>query len=135
MSEQITADFIKNALTPAITHRQPGEGLIHHSDKGCQYTSHACQKELARNSMISRMSGTGNGYDNAAMERFFHTLKTEHIYFESYKTRDQAKQNIFEYIKVFYNRKRSHSTLGYFSPMIFETKGQIQQNVLLHSVH
>ncbi|MCE3233756.1 MAG: hypothetical protein K0R98_2013 [Rickettsiaceae bacterium] len=135
MSERMTADLVKNALKHAITHRKPGEGLIHHSDKGSQYTSHAFQKELAKNKMISSMSGTGNCYDNAAMESFFHTLKTEHIYFENYKTRDQAKRSIFEYIEVFYNRKRSHSTLGYLSPMIFETKWYKQQNVLLPSIH
>lgn len=135
MSERITADLVKSALKHAITHRQPDEGLIHHSDKGSQYTSYVFQKELARNNMISSMSGTGNCYDNAAMESFFHTLKTEHIYFESYKTRDQAKRSIFEYVEVFYNRKRSHSTLGYLSPMVFETKWQKQQNVLLPSVH
>ncbi len=136
MSERMTSDLVENALEYAIIHRQPtDEGLIHHSDKGSQYTSHAFQKALARNNITSSMSGTGNCYDNAAMESFFHTLKTEHIYFESYKTRDQAKRSIFEYIEVFYNRKRSHSTLGYLSPMIFETKWQKQQHVLLHSVH
>ena len=81
------------------------------------------------------MSGTGNCYDNAAMESFFHTLKTEHIYFESYKTREQAKQSIFEYVEVFYNRKRIHSTLGYLSPLVFERKWEQQQNVFLPSVH
>ena len=70
------------------------------------------------------MSGTGNCYDNAAMESFFHTLKTEHIYFEHYQTREQAKQSIFEYVEVFYNRKRRHSTLGSLSPCDFENKWQ-----------
>lgn len=129
MSERMTADLVKNALKQAITHRKPGEGLIHHSDKGSQYTSHAFQKELVKNNIICSMSGTGNCYDNAAMESFFHTLKTEHIYFENYKSRDQAKRSIFEYIEVFYNRKRSHSTLGYLPPMVFETKWHKQQNV------
>lgn len=135
MSERITSDLVRKALEQAIAHRQPDEGLIHHSDKGSQYTSHAFQKVLARSNIISSMSGIGNCYDNAAMESFFHTLKTEHIYFESYKTRDQAKRSIFEYVEVFYNRKRRHSTLGYLSPMIFETNWQKQQNVLLPSVH
>ena len=135
MSERMTADLVKHALKQAITHRKPDEGLIHHSDKGSQYTSHAFQKEIAKNKMISSMSGTGNCYDNAAMESFFHTLKTEHIYFESYKTREQAKRSIFEYIEVFYNRKRSHSTLGYLSPMNFETRWHKHQSVLLLSVH
>jgi len=85
--------------------------------------------------IICSMSGTGNCYDNAVMESFFHTLKTEHIYFESFKTREQAKQSIFEYVEVFYNRKRSHSTLNYLSPAMFETKYCQQKNVYLHSVH
>ena len=135
MGERITTELVKNALKQAINHRRPDKGLIHHSDKGCQYTSHAFQKELALYSIVCSMSGTGNCYDNAAMESFFHTLKTEHVYFESYKTRQQAKQSIFEYIEIFYNRKRSHSTLGYLSPVNFEAKWEQQQNVFLPSVH
>jgi putative transposase len=100
-------------LGQAITHRRPTKGLIHHSDKGCQYTSHAFQKELLSHRIVSSMSGAGNCYDNATMESFFHTLKTECIYFESYKAREHAKQSIFEYMEVFYNRKRSHLTWGY----------------------
>lgn len=69
------------------------------------------------------MSGTGNCYDNAAMESFFHTLKTEHVHFEQFKTRQQAQTSIFDYIEVFYNRKRRHSTLGYLSPLAFESRG------------
>jgi len=135
MNERMTADLVKNALKQAITHRRPEKGLIHHSDKGSQYTSSTFQKELAIHNIISSMSGTGNCYDNAAMESFFHTLKTEHIYFESYKTREQAKQSIFEYVEVFYNRQRSHSTLGYLSPMRFETIWGQQQAVSLPCVH
>jgi hypothetical protein len=70
--------------------------------------------------MVVSMSGAGNCYDNSAMESFFHTLKTEHTYFEHYDTREQAKKSIFEYVEVFYNRKRLHSTLGYCSPVTFE---------------
>ena len=135
MNERMTTELIKNALEQAITHRRPMTGLIHHSDKGCQYTSHAFQTELLSHGIVSSMSGTGNCYDNAAMESFFHTLKTEHIYFESYKTREQAKLSIFEYVEVFYNRKRSHSTLGYLSPMMFEIKWDQQQNISLPGVH
>ena len=80
------------------------------------------------------MSGTGNCYDNAAMESFFHTLKTEHIYFERYQTREQAKKSIFEYIEVFYNRQRRHSTLNYKTPLAFEQNYQ-QASVRLQSVH
>lgn len=135
MNERMTTELVTRALKQAITHRKPGKGLIHHSDKGCQYTSHAFQSELTINNIVCSMSGTGNCYDNAAMESFFHTLKTEHVYFESYKTREQAKHSIFEYVEVFYNRKRTHSTLGYLSPMVFETKWEQQQNIFLPSVH
>lgn len=135
MNERMTSELVTSALKQAITHRQPDKGLIHHSDKGCQYTSHVFQKELTLHNIVYSMSGTGNCYDNAAMESFFHTLKTELIYFESYKTTEQAKQSIFEYVEVFYNRKRSHSTLGYLSPMTFETKWYQQQNVFLSNVH
>lgn len=135
MSERMTVDLALNALNQAVIHRQPKEGLMHHSDKGSQYTSKDFQKQLTMHCMAVSMSGTGNCYDNAAMESFFHTLKTEHIYFEHYTTREQAKQSIFEYIEVFYNRKRLHSTLGYCSPMAFENKWNQQQDVSFQSVH
>ncbi len=80
------------------------------------------------------MSGTGNCYDNVAMESFFHTLKTEHVYFERYLTREQAKKSIFEYIEVFYNRQRRHSTLNYMTPLAFEQNYQ-QTFVRLQTVH
>ena len=99
MHERMTADLVLAALEQAILHRQPGKGLVHHSDRGSQYTSDDFQKLLLMYSMIASMSGTGNCYDNAAMESFFHTLKTEHVYFERYKTREEAKQSIFEYVE------------------------------------
>jgi putative transposase len=126
MSERMTNDLVIQALQQALKHRRPKAGLIHHSDKGCQYTSEAFQALLKSNNIICSMSGTGNCYDNAAMESFFHSLKTEHIYFERYETREQAKQSIFEYIEVFYNRKRRHSSLGYLSPVVFEQQRQQQ---------
>ena len=135
MGSRLTTELVRNALYQAITHRKPESGLLYHSDKGCQYTSHAFQKDLAVNEMLCSMSGTGNCYDNAAMESFFHTLKTEHVYFESYKTREQAKQSIFEYVEVFYNRKRRHSTLGFLAPEIFENQWLQRQNLSLPSVH
>ena len=135
MSERMTTDLVLNALNQAVIHRQPTAGLTHHSDKGSQYTSKDFQKQLTLYCMIASMSGTGNCYDNAAMESFFHTLKTEHTYFEHYDTREQAKQSIFEYVEVFYNRKRLHSTLGYCSPMNFEKKWDQQKEVSFLSVH
>ncbi len=134
MGERMTTGLISNALKQAVMHRNPGAGLTHHSDKGCQYTSQNFKILLKKYDMIASNSGTGNCYDNAAMESFFHTLKTEHIYFETYHTREQAKQSIFEYVEVFYNRKRRHSTLGYLSPAAFEKQWHQQQGVRLHTV-
>jgi putative transposase len=122
MGERITAELVSDALRQAIIHRRPGYDLMHHSDRGCQYTSGAFQQLLKVRGITVSMSGTGNCYDNAAMESFFHTLKTEHVYFEYYRSREQAKQSIFEYIEVFYNRKRRHSTLGYLAPDVFENQ-------------
>jgi len=135
MSERMTSDLVVSALQQAIIHRKPAKGLMHHSDKGKQYTSRAFQDLLNKHCIIASMSGSGNCYDNAAMESFFHTLKTEHIYFEFYKTRKQAKQSIFEYVEVFYNRKRRHSTLGYVSPMIFEDQWRKNKTDSLCRVH
>lgn len=135
MSDRMKDDLVISALQQALIHRQPHAGLVHHSDRGSQYTSQDFQNLLAAYGITASMSGTGNCYDNAAMESFYHTLKTEHVYFEHYETREQAKQSIFEYIEVFYNRQRRHSTLGYVSPMTFEKQWQQQQmGVCLHSV-
>jgi putative transposase len=135
MSERITTDLVSAALNQALTHRMTTTELIHHSDKGCQYTSTTFQQLLRTYGIVSSMSGTGNCYDNAAMESFFHTLKTELIYFEHYKTREQAKQSIFEYVEVFYNRQRRHSTLGYLPPSTFENQWYQQQDISLPCVH
>jgi len=135
MGERMTVDLVINCLDQAVTHRQPNEGLLHHSDKGSQYTSKDFRGQLSAYGMDVSMSGTGNCYDNAAMESFFHTLKTEHIYFEQYATREEAKQSIFEYVEVFYNRQRLHSTLGYCSPTEYENKWYQQQEVSLLNVH
>ena len=134
MSERINTDLVMAALEQAILHRQPAKKCVHHSDRGSQYTSDAFQKALALQNIISSMSSTGNCFDNAAMESFFSTLKMEHIYFKKYETRDQAKKSIFEYVEVFYNRKRRHSTLGYLSPEAFERKWEEQQNFSVPSV-
>ena len=134
MEERMTDDLVIAALEQALLHRNPSTGLLHHSDKGSQYTSRDFQKKLAQYHIISSMSGTGNCYDNAAMESFFHTLKTEHVYFERYQTREQAKKSIFEYIEVFYNRQRRHSTLNYKTPLTFEQNYQYQNASSLLSV-
>lgn len=134
MADRMKDDLVIAALEQALMHRNPLPGLLHHSDKGCQYTSHNFQKKLAQHNIIASMSGTGNCYDNAAMESFFHTLKTEHVYFERYQTREQAKKSIFDYIEVFYNRQRRHSTLDYKTPLAFEQNYQLSAERLL-SVH
>lgn len=134
MSDRMTDDLVIAALEQAFLHRNPSTGLMHHSDKGSQYTSRDFQKKLAQYHMTASMSGTGNCYDNAAMESFFHTLKTEHVYFERYQTREQASISIFEYIEVFYNRQRRHSTLNYKTPLAFEQNYQYQTSSCLLSV-
>ena len=135
MSDRMTDDLVMMALEQALTHRQPTTQITHHSDRGSQYTSKNFQDLLKKYCIIASMSGRGNCYDNAAMESFYHTLKTEHIYFEYYKTREEAKKSIFEYVEVFYNRQRRHSTLGFVAPMAFEKQWQQQSGVFLPSVH
>lgn len=126
MGDRIDAELIKRAFAQAVCHRSPQPGLILHSDRGSQYTSQ--EYKLATKALGTNlsMSATGYCYDNAAMESFFHTLKTEHVYFCKYQTRREAAQSIFEYIEVFYNRQRIHSTLGYLSPAEFERKNEIR---------
>jgi putative transposase len=126
MQAHMTASLVIAALQQAVTHRKPSVGLIHHSDQGSQYTSQAFKRVTEQQGIALSMSGVGNCYDNAAAESFLHTLKTEHVYFEHYETQEQAKQSIFEYIMVFYNRKRRHSTLNYVSPVEFENSRQQQ---------
>lgn len=105
--EHLETSLIERALNQALYHRSPAEGLIHHSDRGCQYTSEEFSKVARKNGIILSMSGTGNCYDNAVAESFFHTLKTEHVYQHKYATREEAKRSLFEYIEVFYNRQRA----------------------------
>jgi transposase InsO family protein len=135
MSDRMTDNLVIAALQQALTHRTPDPGLTQHSDRGCQYTSKNFRELLKKYCIIASMSGVGNCYDNAAMESFFHTLKTEYVYFELYQTREQARISIFEYVEIFYNRQRRHSTLGFVSPMTFESKRENQNEVSLPSVH
>jgi transposase InsO family protein len=121
MADHMEVDLVADALKMALEHRQPvGENLLHHSDRGVQYASDDYQQILAGLGITVSMSGRGNCYDNAMMESFFATLKTELIHQQNYATRQQAKLSIFEYVEVFYNRKRLHSSLGYVSPESFE---------------
>ena len=121
-SNRLSRELVINALKRALWRRQPAAGLIFHSDRGSQYASDDFKELLKTHKFIQSMSRKGNPYDNAIVETFFHSLKTELVYFENYYTRDQATQSIFEYIEVFYNRVRRHSALGYCSPVEFELK-------------
>ena len=122
MGNRIDTNLVMRSLNQAILHRNPKSGLILHSDRGVQYASSEYKKIAQNNGFILSMSAKGNCYDNAAMESFFHTLKTEHIFFCEYETRKQAMQSIFEYVEIFYNRQRMHSTLNFMSPVEFESQ-------------
>lgn len=113
-------NLVIKPLEKAIRDRRPGSELILHSDRGSQYASQRLRQILKENNITQSMSSKGNCYDNAPTESFFSTLKRELIYRERYQTRDEAMKSLFEYIEVFYNRQRRHSTLGYLSPLQFE---------------
>ena len=115
-----TESLTLNALHMALRNRAPGRGLIHHSDRGTQYTSGAFQKVLDARGVICSMSRRGDCWDNAVAESFFATLKLDLIFRRTFRTRREARQAIYRYIEVFYNRQRSHSYLGYLSPAKFE---------------
>ena len=122
MSASLQRRLVINALQMALQWRHPPQGLLHHSDRGSQYASFDYQQLLNNHQITCSMSRKGNCYDNAVMESFFSTLKQELVYHRQYQCRSQAKQDIFEYIQVWYNRKRRHSSLGYLSPEEFENK-------------
>jgi len=122
MAEHMKTKLVEDALKMALARRNPEQGVLHHSDRGTQYACGDYQNVLAAHGLTCSMSRTGNCYDNAVMESFWSKLKTELVYQEKYKTRDQARQSIFEYMEVFYNRRRRHSSLGYVSPESFEAR-------------
>ena len=122
MSDRLNHGILADALDKALRVRKPEAGLIFHSDRGTQYASYAFRDLMDQCGFLQSMSSTGNCYDNAIMESFFHTLKTELIYFEKYRTRREARGSIFEYIEVFYNKVRRHSALNYCSPVEFEKR-------------
>lgn len=117
-------EIVLDALSMAVSLRQPGEGLLHHSDRGSQYASLAFQETLLAAGMVCSMSRRGNCWDNAVAESFFATLKRELIHRQSFPTREAARGAVFEYVEVWYNRKRLHSALGYLSPEGFEREHQ-----------
>jgi len=122
MSNRITDDLTQNALNQAIGRRNPQAGLIHHSDRGSQYASGDYQALLKKHEITPSMSRKGDCWDNAVAESFFHTLKIEKINRYRFKMRDEAKREIFKYIEMYYNRKRTHSSLGYLSPFDYEKR-------------
>jgi putative transposase len=125
MSATMTAQLVTDALVMAIWRRGKPEAVLHHSDRGSQYTSEPFQRLLADHGVTCSMSRAGNVWDNAAMESFFSSLKTERTAAKTYRTRDQAKADVFDYIERFYNPTRRHSTLGYLSPMEFEMQAEL----------
>jgi putative transposase len=119
MAKQMDTALVENALRMALHARQPDVSLLHHSDQGSQYTSAVYQSQLSEAKIQTSMSRVGNCYDNAVVESFFGTLKTECVTVQ-FPTQALARTTIFEYIEVWYNRKRLHSTIGYLSPAEFE---------------
>ena len=119
-SDRINRDLALSALTMALQQRRPSPGLLHHTDRGSQYTCCDYQTELSQQGLTPSMSRRGDCYDNAVAESFFSTLKAELKSYDRYTTRQQAQAELFEYIEVFYNRQRLHSSLGYQSPVEFE---------------
>ncbi len=128
MSERIDTELTKSALYLATAQRDVEPGLLHHSDRGVQYAADAYQQKLEDLKMVCSMSGKGDCWDNAMMESFFGSLKTEWIYGKNYLTRQEAKQDTFKYIELFYNRQRRHASLGYISPAEFEKKYKLNKD-------
>ena len=122
MKAERDASLVMDALMMAVWRRGKADALLHHSDQGSQYTSEQFQRLLADNGITCSMSRAGNVWDNSAMESFFSSLKTERTARKVYRTRNDAKADVFDYIERFYNPRRRHSKLGYLSPMAFETK-------------
>ena len=123
MGERLTSELAQRALLHAIEHRLPEQGLLIHSDRGKEYYANDYQAMLKENGLVCSMSRLGNCYDNAVMESFFHSLKVEQVHHDDYRTRDEARSAIFDYIEIFYNRQRKHSSIGYLSPVAFEESG------------
>jgi len=122
MADHLRADLPLAALRMAISAQRPSAGLIHHSDRGVQYASADYRKLMQSAGLRASMSRKGDCYDNAPMESFFHTLKTELVHHRQYQTRAEAQRDIFAFIEGFYNRTRRHSAIGYISPIEMELK-------------
>ena len=122
MQSSMATQLVSDAMLMAIWRRRPRAQLLHHSDRGSQYSSDQFQQLLAEHGVICSMSRSGNCWDNAAMESFFSTLKTERTSRKVYRTRDEARSDVFDYIERFYNQRRRHSTLDYLSPLDYEAQ-------------
>ena len=130
MDKAIADTLVTQAMRQAIIRRSPAKGLICHTDRGSQYAGGDFKAMLAQNEFIGSMSKKGDCWDNAVAESFFHTLKVELIHRNKFRTRDEAKRKIFEYVEMYYNRKRAHSTLGNMSPFDYERQAVLSlQNV------
>ena len=124
MSDHHDAEFVQAALSMALLQRQPGAGLVHHSDRGSEYASTSYQMMLSEHAIQGSMSKKGDCYDNAMIESFWATLKEECVEDIHFSTRNEAKAAIFAYIEVYYNRIRRHSSLSYVSPVEYEKQGE-----------
>jgi putative transposase len=120
MRDTLHTEIALDALAMALERQRPGAGLLHHSDRGIQYAAEAYRQTLAAANITPSMSRKGNCWDNAPMESFFHTLKTERVHHRVYATKEQARRDLFAYIEGFYNSHRLHSALGYRSPAEME---------------
>ncbi len=127
MHDDLKAELVIDALAMAITRRRPPAGLVHHSDRGSQYTSLACGKTLRDSGLLASMGSRGDAFDNAACESFISTIKNELLNRHRWQSRDQARRAVFQYIETFYNPRRRHSALGYRSPVEFETMTQLSK--------
>ena len=125
MHAAISTQLVTDAFVMTIWRRGKPEAVLHHSDRGSQYTNEPFQRLLADHGVTCSMGRTGNVWGNAAMESFFSSLKIERTAAKTYRTRDQAKADVFDYIECFYNPRRRHSTLGYLSPIEFEKKAAL----------
>jgi transposase InsO family protein len=119
MADHMRAELVNQALSMALWQRQPAAGLIMHTDRGSQYGADSYRQLLTHHGIEPSMSRTGNCWDTAVAESFFHTLKTALIYTEDYDTHEAAQTGVFEYIEVFYNRQRCHSANGYLAPLVY----------------
>ncbi len=125
MQAEMTAQLVTDALVMAIWRRGKPDALLHHSDQGSQYTSEQFQRLMADSGVTCSMSRSGNCWDNAAMESFFSSLKTERVGRKVYRSRDEARADVFDYVERFYNPTRQHSTIGYKSPIDFEREAGV----------